>query len=221
MFPISDESSCTFQQDPACVDSSIGSESTTDIDTLESRAKQFYNELFQVRVDLKNQAEYNYVKDVLELAGFTRDELLGQWYSPENPLDPLVFNEVEGCFMDRLDSSGYEEGGSWYQLLMFDLINEVLLSIYERSFCYWPVPLTCPSHMHRMPTGNRVLEEVWGNISCFLSWRPENDQSIDDAVSRDLGKGDGWMNLQYDAECVALEMEELILDELIEGIIFE
>ncbi|PIN07602.1 hypothetical protein CDL12_19838 [Handroanthus impetiginosus] len=190
----------------------LASENTINIDTREIQAKQFH-------IDTKNKTEFNYVKDVLELSGFSRDEILGEWHSAERPLNPLVFEEVEGCLVSQPECSGNEEGGSCDHLLLFDLINEVLLDIYEKSFCYWPMPLTNRSHMHQMPRGHHVLETVWAEISRFLSFRPETDQGIDDAVKQDLGKNDGWMNLQLDGECVGLEVEDLIFDDLLEEII--
>ncbi|GFP90144.1 protein trm32 [Phtheirospermum japonicum] len=186
------------------------------IDTLESQAiKKLYNDLLRLHVGTKNEAEFNYVKDVLELSGFTRDELLGKWHSVEHPVDPSVFDEVEGggCLVAQPGNNDEDH------LLLFDLINEVLLDIHERSFYYWPVPLTVRSRIHQMPRGYRVLEEVWAEISWLLSWTPENDQSIDDAVSRDLEKHDRWMSLQMDAEFVGLEVEDLIFYDLLDEIV--
>ncbi|KAL0344539.1 UNVERIFIED_CONTAM: protein TRM32 [Sesamum radiatum] len=214
-----EEDSPAIQQELSNMSPCIISENMIDSDTLESQVKKFYDDLLRVRVDAKNEAEFNYVKDVLELSGFSRNEILGRWHSAEHPVNPAVFVEVEGCLVAQPECSGNEEGGSCDHLLLFDLINEVLLEIYERSFCYWPMPLTSRSRMHQMPKGHRVLEEVWAEISWLLSCRLEFDQNIDDAVSRDLSKHDGWMNLQFDGECVALEVEDLILDDLIEEII--
>ncbi|KAA8516430.1 hypothetical protein F0562_016723 [Nyssa sinensis] len=148
------------------------------------------------------------------------DEFLGTWHSADQPLDPSMFEEVEGCLLPDPNCPGNEEGGSCYHLLLFDLINEILLEVHERSFTYWPMPLSSCSHIRPMPAGYHVLEEVWANISCYLSWRPEVEQSLDDAVSRDLAKGDGWMNLQFDAECVGLELEDMILDDLLDELIW-
>ncbi|KAI3447691.1 hypothetical protein Pfo_004356 [Paulownia fortunei] len=219
LFPTEEDSSA-IQQDLPYLDSSTVSENMVDIDTPGIQLiKQFYNDLLHVQVDTKNEAEFNFVKDVLELSGFSRDEILGKWHSAEHPVNPLVFEEVEGCLVAQPECYGNEEGGSCDHLLLFDLINEVLLDIHERSFCYWPMPLTSRSHIHQMPKGYHVLEEVWAEISRLLNWGPEIDQAIDDAVSRDLAKHDGWMNLQLDTECVGLEMEDLIFDDLLEEII--
>ncbi|KAL6519427.1 hypothetical protein OROGR_018747 [Orobanche gracilis] len=146
--------------------------------------------------------------------------LLGKWHSAKHPVDPSVFDEVEeGCLVSQPECSGNDEGGTCDRLLLFDLINEVLLDIHERSFYYWPVPLTVRSRIHQMPKGYHVLEEVWAEISWLLGWSPEIDQSIDDGVSRDLGRHDRWMNLQTDAEFVGIEVEYLIFDDLFEEIV--
>ncbi|KAL6528704.1 hypothetical protein OROMI_029349 [Orobanche minor] len=197
------------------------SENIAVIDTLESQAiKKLYDDLSRFRVGTKTEAEFNYVKDVLDLSGFTKDELLGKWHTAEHPVDPSVFDEVEeGCLVSQPECSGNDEGGTCDHLLLFDLINEVLLDIHERSFYYWPVPLTVRSCIHQMPKGYRVLEEVWVEISWLLGWRTEIDQSIDDGVGRDLGRHDRWMDLQADAEFVGIEVEDLIFDDLLDEIV--
>ena len=50
--------------------------------------------------------------------------------------------------------------------------------------------------------------------------KPELDQTLDDVVGRDLAKGKGWMILQEEEEYVALELEEMIMDELLDEFIF-
>ncbi|KAL3536399.1 hypothetical protein ACH5RR_004860 [Cinchona calisaya] len=195
-------------------------ESSININKVEALIKQSYNDLLHVHVDMKKKAEFNYVKDVLELSGFCGTEFLGKWHSEEQPVDPLVFEEVEGCLLAQPDCSGNEEGGSCNHLLLFDLINEVLLEIYGRTFSYWPMPLTCRSHVHPMPVGYHVLEDVWASINWYLRRMPEVDQSLDDAVSRDLSKSDGWMNIQFEAECVGIELEDLLFDDLLDELVF-
>ncbi|XP_042032518.1 protein TRM32 [Salvia splendens] len=183
----------------------------------ESQIKELYSELVQEQGDEKNNAEFNYVRGVLELSGFTRNEsTLGKWRSGEYPLTPSVFEEVS----DQQDSccAPDQEDGISNQILLFDLINQVLLEIHERSFCYWPTRLTTRSSVHPLPKGSRVLEQVWAEIRGLLSSVPQSDTDMDDAVSRDLARDDGWMNLQLDAECVGLELEEIIFHDLLDEI---
>ncbi|KAK4730629.1 hypothetical protein R3W88_023617 [Solanum pinnatisectum] len=172
------------------------------------------NRILQIQVDKRYESEFNYVKDVLELSGFSGNKFIGKWHSADKPVNPSLFDEVEGyCLLDQ-------EGVTCDQLLLFDLINEVLLQIYERSCSYWPKSLTCHSHIHTMPIGYHVLGEVWKEVnSCFES-EMKIDQPIDDAVSRDLAKDETWMNLQFDAVCGGLELEDLILNDLLEELVF-
>ncbi|KAJ4725817.1 protein TRM32 [Melia azedarach] len=172
------------------------------------------------RFELDNdEASFNYVKDVLQLSGFIGNESLGKWYSLDQPLDPTLFKEIEAYLHQEVQSSD-EFGGSSDHQLLFNLINEVLLEMYDKLFTYFPRTFSFNHHIRPMPKGHHVLEEVWARICWYLSFRSELDRSLDDIVAQDLSKGNGWMNHQFETECVALEMEELIFDELLDEVIF-
>ncbi|KAM5583669.1 protein TRM32 [Rosa sericea] len=159
--------------------------------------------------------ELNYVRDVLELSGFMGNEYLGTWYSMDQPLDPSVVKELEARFHHQ-----HEITGNWDHQLLFDLVNETLLDIHERSYTYFPRALSFSGSKHRpMPKGQHLLEDVWTRISSYMSFRPELVQSLDDILARDLAKADTWMNLQWETECVALELEDLIFEELLDEVI--
>lgn len=213
--------SLASQQHEKGIDSLSVADRTANTQRVETPAKTYYGDFLHDQVDIKDIAEFNYVKDILELSGFSGKEFLGTWHSIGQPIDPSMFEEVKGCLVTEPGSSENEEVHNCNHLLMFDLVNEVLLDIRARSFTYFPVPLTCRSHISPMPVGYHVLEEVWADISWYLNWRPESYQSLDDAVSRDLDKGDGWMNLQFDAECVGLELEDMIFEDLFDEMIFD
>ncbi|KAL4610507.1 hypothetical protein ACB092_08G055300 [Castanea dentata] len=174
------------------------------------------NHFLHIDLDKMDEADFNYVRDVLELSGFINNECLGEWYSLDQPLDPSLFKELENCLHPELESYGENVSGNCDHQLLYDLINDTLLEIYERSFTYFPRSFSFNCHIHPMPKGNYLLEEVWAKVSSYLILRPELDQSLNDVVARDMAKGDGWMNLQFDNECVALELEDLIFDELLE-----
>ncbi|XP_062016277.1 protein TRM32 isoform X2 [Rosa rugosa] len=166
-------------------------------------------------VDKMDDPELNYVRDVLELSGFMGNEYLGTWYSMDQPLDPSVFKELEARFQHQLDFTE-----NWDHQLLFDLVNETLLDIHERSYTYFPKALSFSGSKHRpMPKGQHLLEDVWTRISSHMSFRPELVQSLDDILARDLAKADTWMNLQWETECVALELEDLIFEELLDEVI--
>ncbi|KAG1337705.1 putative protein TRM32 [Cocos nucifera] len=167
-----------------------------------------------IQVDEKDEAEFQYVRDILMKSGFSGDELLGEWYSPNQPVDPSLFEEAE-CSCYELDPAGYEPEMTLSHMLLFDLINEVLLDIYDSTFTYCPSLSRFDSRVRPMPAGYHVLEEVWAIISHHLSSQLQLDQTVEDIVARDFMKDDGWMSLQHDTEYVGLELEDLILDDLL------
>lgn len=186
---------------------SIGNIDEVEVESLSTHADS--NSL-HAQVDKKDEADFNYVRDVLKKSGFSGDELLGTWHSPDQPVDPSLFDEEEGI-------SG-TDAGSCDHLLLFDLINEVLLEIYERSITYSPWNFCSNSNIRPMPTGYHVLDEVWASISWHLSSQPQLVPSLEYVVSRDLAKGDGWMHLQPEAECVGLDLEDWIVDDLLDEV---
>lgn len=196
------------------------SESERGIETAETPERDLTYDMRLLQVDANDKAEFSYVRDVLELSGFTGNAFLGTWHSEDQPVDPLVYEAVEGCMFLDPDSSG-KEHGKCDHLLMFDLINEVLMEVYGRSYSYYPTPLSSLSHIRPMPVGHHVLNEVWELISYYLSLRPELDKSMNYVLNADLAKRDGWMDLQFDTECVALELEDLVFDDILEELVFD
>ncbi|KAL9278189.1 hypothetical protein AtEden1_Chr5g0084281 [Arabidopsis thaliana] len=195
-----------------------------DLDTeTVSTSKQLDEEV--LNIDAQDKVKFNYVRDILEISGFNAPESLSMWQLDYQPLDPLVYEEVTttttGCmFQDPECSRNEEEGGNCNHLLLFDLINEVLMEIYERSYHYYPKPLSSLCKIHPMPVGYSVLKEVWVRISCYLRYKPyDEQQSFDKVMSRDLSRDDGWMDLQFESECVGIEVEDLIFEELLEELL--
>nr|GEX00121.1 hypothetical protein [Tanacetum cinerariifolium] len=78
---------------------------------------------------VKDNTEFQFVKEVLERSGFLENELLGEWYSSYQPIDPLLFEEVEASFLqtkylEELDSMKDEEATQRiindHHILLFD-----------------------------------------------------------------------------------------------------
>ncbi|GFZ18014.1 hypothetical protein Acr_26g0012830 [Actinidia rufa] len=126
--------------------------------------------------------------------------------------------EVEACWPHEPQRSSEEIFAGCHHQLLFDLINEVLVQIYDSSFTYYPKALSVNCHIPPMPVKYNVIDDAWTRISRTLSSRQGVDQSMDCVVAQDLGKDDGWMNLQLETECVGLELEDIIFDELLEEI---
>ncbi|KAL8248132.1 hypothetical protein R6Q59_005000 [Mikania micrantha] len=162
---------------------------------------------------VSDKAEFQFVKQVLDKSGFLLG--FGEWYQP---MGPLLFEEVETCFLQAkyLDSIKEEEVKiNDHHLLLFDLVNEALLEIHNTTHTFCPHLLTTRSKLSPMPVGYRLLEQVWVIVNMYLSW------SFDDAMSRDLAEGNGWMNLHADAEFVGMQLEELLVDDLLDELVFD
>ncbi|KVH94629.1 protein TRM32 [Cynara cardunculus var. scolymus] len=165
--------------------------------------------------------DFTYVKQILERSGFIKNGFHQTWYSSNQPLDPFVFQEIESQYFHDPELFEEEFNELSHHLLIFDLVDEVLVNFYEKSSAYYPKALSSSCHIRPAPTGPRVLDQVWKRVSRWLDLKPDMNESLDDIVSRDLGSDDGWMNLQLDCECVGLELEDLILDEVLEEVLFE
>lgn len=202
-----------IEQQEANLDSLEVTETTEKAQKVEILSNQLNYEIPHFHVDTRDKAEYNYVRYVLEISGLTGNESISAWHSSKQPLDPLLYEEMEG----DPDFCSYESGNCNHHVL-FDLINEALLEIYGRSCCYYPIPLSSLSYIRPMPIGSHTLHEVWTHMSQSLSLKPKAGQTADFHVSRDLAKHDGWMNHQWSSEFVALELEDLIFHDLLEEI---
>ncbi|OIW06865.1 hypothetical protein TanjilG_19514 [Lupinus angustifolius] len=209
------------QQEPEVYETEMV-ESVDNFHKIGTLSKGFNYEIPCIEVKESHKATFNYVRKVLELSGFTGHESFGIWYSDNQPVDPSIYEELEGCLLLDPDCSGNcDEDGQCNHLLLFDIINEGLLEIFGRSYSYYPRPLSYLSHVHPLPSGDNVLHKVWNLISWYLnSPSPQVYPSLDYYVSIDLAKNDGWMNLQFDSECVGLELDDLIFDDLLDEIIF-
>lgn len=194
-------------------------DSTSNSKTYENENKCLDNCFLHFAPDILENVDFNYVRNVLELSGFTDSEELRTCHLLDQPLDFSLFKELEACFHDELECHEEEVAGDCDHQILFDLVNETLQEMNEKCFTYFPRAFSFSCKTHPMRKGQHLLEEVWPKISSYLSLRPELDQSLDDVVARDLAKGDGWMNVQWETQFVALELEDLIFDQLLDEVI--
>ncbi|KAI3760485.1 hypothetical protein L1987_50880 [Smallanthus sonchifolius] len=165
--------------------------------------------------------DFTYVKKILERSGFMKNDFQQTWYSFNQLLDPFVFQEIESHYFHNPERFAEEVNELSHRLLLFDLVDEALLTMYERSLTYYPKKLSSLCHICPVPTGSLVLDEVWSSVSRLLNFKHDINESLNDIVSRDLRSDDGWMNLQLDSECVGSDLEDLILDEVLDEMVFE
>lgn len=171
--------------------------------------------------DEVREAEFNYVRDVLELSGLTGKEFLDAWHLLDKmQLSSSVFDEMEACLPQEPQCSGQEVSRSIDHQLLFDLVNQALLEIYQRSVTYCPKALSYSCRVRPIPVGHHVIEAVWASIRCGLSSAQHKEVTLNDVVAGDLARDDGWMNLQSETESLALEMEDIIFNQLLDEMLF-
>ncbi|XP_047313246.1 protein TRM32-like [Impatiens glandulifera] len=171
----------------------------------------------QNELQITDGSDINYVKKILELSGFTANDLFGAWNSSESPLDPSLYEDMETYW--PCDDNDTASSFSHHQIL-FDLTNEAIIQIYDRSYTYYPKALSSVCWVRPLPFGNHFLDEVLACIDRSFNKSAEPDQPVDCIVGRDLAEDYGWMNLQFESECVALEFEELLIDELVDELMY-
>nr|KYP33577.1 hypothetical protein KK1_045562 [Cajanus cajan] len=206
---------------PEVIENFQPDEEVENFQNLGTLSQHFNYEIPCIEVDASHKAAFNYVRKVLELSGFTGNDSFGIWYSDNQPVDPSLYEEMKGCLLfDPYCSCNSCEGEPCNHMLLFDVINEGLLEIFGASYSYYPRPLSSLSHVHPLPAGENVLPKVWTLISWYLNTPTmELYPPLDYYVSKDLSRNDGWMNLQFDSECVGLELDDMIFDDLLEEII--
>ncbi|XP_023753832.1 protein TRM32 [Lactuca sativa] len=169
----------------------------------------------------KDDDDYSYVKGILERSGFIKNGFEQTWCSSNQLLNPFLFQEIESEYVHDPDQFEEELSELSHRLLIFELVDDVLVTMYERSLTYYPKSLSSLCRIHPAPSGQVLVDEVWKRVSRLVELKPDMSESLDYIVSRDLGSDDGWMNLQLDSECVALDLEDLILDEILEELLCE
>ncbi|GAB2292439.1 hypothetical protein Dimus_026679 [Dionaea muscipula] len=165
-------------------------------------------------------ADFHFVKHILELSGFMSKDQPQTCLLLQQQLDPELFEEAEvGFSPEPKCSSKAGASNSCYRKLVFDLVDQALFDIFERSCTYYPKALSSRCRVHQVPTGVDVLEEVWASVRGHLRWRLDLNPSLDGIVARDLSRNKSWMSLQFESECIALQMEDLIFYELLDEVI--
>ncbi|KAL3850678.1 hypothetical protein ACJIZ3_012560 [Penstemon smallii] len=177
--------------------------------------KSLHNKPFSRNLNHDNNySDLDYVRQILDQSGIALA-------ASDEPLGPQLFEEVEAYWPHEVDElTGWPDFyGCWHHMMLFHLANEVLLDVYDRSLPYYPKALSSSCHIRTFPVGNLIIEEISKKVSKLLNLKPEEKQSLDIIMDRDLSNDSSWMNLQVESECTALELEDMIFDELIQEFI--
>ncbi|KMZ59230.1 hypothetical protein ZOSMA_6G01630 [Zostera marina] len=184
---------------------------------LEDRNEFTENEIqefhpMHLRVESQDRPEFNYVRELLLKSGLnTIDEASPEtWNSPDQPVDFALFEELEGVKC-KIDFGLYAPDINLDHLLLFDLINQVLLDTYSSNhLSSWFKP------RRLVATEASVLEEVWAKINWHRSYNLKKlNNSIDQILTRDFSRDDGWMEFALDSQILGEEIQGLIFDDLL------
>ncbi|KAK4764093.1 hypothetical protein SAY87_013531 [Trapa incisa] len=162
---------------------------------------------------------FNLVKSILKLGGSFESEVLEPWDSFNLPLDSKVLDHQLHP-ASELHGPDCSDSNCIHQLL-FGLTNEALLHICEENFTYLgKASFFCKFTMRHITSGQHLLEEVWTRVKRYRGIMGRGvDLTLDDMVSADMGKRDQWMDMEGESQCVALEVEDIILDELVNELV--
>lgn len=147
-----------------------------------------------------------FVKSVVQMSGLTWDELLRRSLFSDHLIDPLLLDEVD--FLPDLLSCDFNA--------LFDLINEVLIEICWLNFgCM--LSLATP-YVQPELKGKDIFTEIWKGVDWYL--KLEGPCTLDQIITKDLIKSVKWTDLQLDCQNLGIHLEEVILEELMEEMIF-
>lgn len=151
----------------------------------------------------------SYTNDVLMNSGLQELDLyvLGiTWHSPDSPLDPKLFDNLEKKY--NHDTSGMRSD----RRLLFDQINSAIQKILEeRIGSYpWNVPGLGVLHLKRKEGVGDVLERLMKQ-----EFGKEGDK-----LDR-TGQGElQWLESRNETEAVVNKIEELLVDDLIAEVVY-
>ncbi|KAE8654306.1 putative Hydroxyproline-rich glycofamily protein [Hibiscus syriacus] len=157
------------------------------------------------RPNAEENFESVYIVDVLVDSGFGQAELdafLAAWHSPECPVNPLVFEELE---------KKYCHVNSWSRAerrLMFDRINSKILEIYQQ---YRDQPWMISGRKITVPKCD--TEEV--EYSLRKSIVSQNKKPHMDEGEMVFAGEFQWLDLSSDIDKIGLGIERLLVDEIV------
>ncbi|KAK8512250.1 hypothetical protein V6N13_097088 [Hibiscus sabdariffa] len=153
--------------------------------------------------------ESAYIVDVLVDSGIGRAELdafLAAWHSPECPVNPLVFQELE---------KKYCNANSWSRAerrFMFDRINSKILEIYQQ---YRDRPWLISGRKIIIPRCD--FEEL--EDSLHKSLVDQNKEPHMDEGEMVFAGEFQWLDLRSDIDKIGRGIERLLVDELVSEVV--
>ncbi|KAK4408828.1 hypothetical protein Sango_0463800 [Sesamum angolense] len=136
----------------------------------------------------KSNSDLYYVRHLLDQSGIAAGLSDVTWHASDQPFSPKLFEKVEACWPHERDQlTGLPDFyGCWHHRMLFDLVGEVLLEVYDMSLPYYPKPLSSSCHVRPFPMGSHIIEEISTRAGTLLNLKPEEKQSLDCIAAHDL-----------------------------------
>ncbi|CAK9147225.1 unnamed protein product [Ilex paraguariensis] len=147
-----------------------------------------------------------YLDDVLIDSGFIKtdpDMLMTIWHSPECPLGPWVFDNLEKKYCDETTGPRSE------RRLLFDRINSAFLEIYQRFIdpCPWVKPAT------RQVGTKLQLHGVKDELHKLLA--SQEKRANEDISEMMLDWEMQWLDFGDNMNMIGKDIEKLLINDLI------
>ncbi|KAJ7977068.1 VARLMGL domain-containing protein [Quillaja saponaria] len=155
--------------------------------------------------------EYSYIIDVLSVSGLSGthpDTFLALWHTPECPVSPQLFDELEKKYYDRTSCPRSE------RRLMFDSINSGLLEIHQKFTD--PLPWVNPRTTSKF--GSKLMKNGLQDGLYILLARKENKTNRD-ILGKLLTRETQWLDLREEIDVIGREVERLLIDELLAEVV--
>lgn len=162
-------------------------------------------------IDTRECWESSYIIDVLIESGFhdsKKDTFMSTCYSPDCPLGPWVFNNLENKLYG-------EVGFKHERRILFDRIN-LALSEIPKTFME-PCPWVRPSTMGTGSNGQKFdirdeLHELLGG---------QEKEAYEDVLEKLLDKEMNWVGSRDFVDAIGMEIEKLLTEELLTELVNE
>jgi len=158
----------------------------------------------------EESCEFSYIADVLVDSGINDgdpDTFLRTLHSPEWPVKPLIFEEVEKKYCNHASWPRSE------RRLLFDRLNFALLVIYQQY-----------ANSHPWVRSATVIGPKWiknglKDSLCKLVASHDKRANEDIAAEKILERESQWLDLREDVDIIGREIERLLTEELVRELV--
>ncbi|KAB5519776.1 hypothetical protein DKX38_024095 [Salix brachista] len=160
----------------------------------------------------EESSEFSYMADVLLNSGINDvdpDTFLRALHSPECPVKPLIFEEVEKKYCNHASWPRSE------RRLLFDRLNLALLMIYQQYANSRPWVSSATM------AGPKWIKNGLKDRVCELVASHDMRAYRDTAAEKILDRESQWLDLREDVDIIGREIERLLTEELVRELVAE